>query len=84
MCIKRTFSMCHFKDRSSEFRKSTDVPAIINDFDRFSTHMFMEEVGAIRPRTKLQKCTESGRRLGYNSNILPLHAQHFCAFVKRL
>ena len=70
--------------RSSEFRKSRDVPAIINDFDRFSTHMFMEEVGAIRPRTKLQKCTESGRRLGYNSNILPLHAQHFCAFVKRL
>ena len=44
----------------------------------------MEEVGAIRPRTKLQKCTESGRRLGYNSNILPLHAQHFCAFVNRL
>ena len=44
----------------------------------------MEEVGAIRPRTKLQKCTESGRRLGYNSNMLPLHAQHFCAFVKRL
>ena len=67
--------------RSSEFRKSRDVPAIINDFDRFSTHMFMEKVDAIRPRTQMQKCTESGRRLGYNSNILLLHAQHFCTFI---